>query len=181
MSEPVLTESRCDQSLGPLAGTIRRFGYGQWTRIFVSLSFILWGVGFVIFPIVEKPYDWLGLELEFSLPSFGFYFFLAANYFLITSDVEADGEKICWILFRYKWKEIHWANVHCVRVTRIPDFGQGGTVRMFSIRPKQGSRFYFLPSGSILITEKIRNAPALLNMIRDQVAERRISVEGGRL
>lgn len=137
-------------------------------KAYISALLIALFLGLVIWPSWSKPNDWVALETEFSVPIFLFFFLLSANYYLATSDIEIDDNRIAWNFLGYQWKEIAWRDVARVRILSTWDFRNSRWMKMVSVDQQNPSRMYFRKRGAIFFSEKISSFDELVRLIQLQ-------------
>jgi len=148
------------------------------------LSAVIFSIVLVLF-LVSMPI-WVGRSdlatLMGACAPFTIVFgLLSTNFCFAESDVEINDDMICWIMFGWRWKKIKWSGVERILVSSYIDRSRGRRLKAFVVNLKHGSLLYLLPSGSIIILEKIHSCSSLLTLLRIQVARYGIPVKGGDL
>lgn len=158
---------------------VRRFSYRRTTsRIGNAILVVAWGTASVVLPLRQPPDNPVEAFLFFG-GGFLFLLLLCLNYIFVTSDIEITTDKIAWVLLGWRWKEIRWADVKHVFVSRTYPFGgYRPWKKQYNIFPTKGRRAYFLRDGGMYFNEEIHGAAELKSLLKAQIEQRHIRVDG---
>jgi hypothetical protein len=131
----------------------------------------------VVWPVWTKLPGWLPLQFEFSIPALAFFLLLGANFVFTSSDIELWDDRICWVLWGWRWKQIKWSNIASIKCMSIWIMQSNSRVKMITIRQKNGSGAYFLRRGSLFFSEKIERFDELLALVKMQAVKCNIPFE----
>jgi hypothetical protein len=92
------------------------------------------------------------------------------------SDVVIDDRGISRRLFGWTWQTIRWTNIRLITAFPVSG-GYGYTARGFNIFPSVAPTVRLMPSGKMWFTDKISDAPRLVELLNHYASSQSIKIE----
>jgi hypothetical protein len=108
--------------------------------------------------------------------SISFVLLVGAVLLFGRSDVVIDEKGISRRLFGWTWKTVHWPNIRLITAFPVTG-GYGYTARAFNIFPSVRPTVRLMPSGKMMFTDKMSDAPRMVELLNYYASTNGIKIE----
>jgi hypothetical protein len=148
---------------------------GRLLAILIWMGIALCFIGTLTFIRVQQPGAPTG-GITVLVMSISFVLLVGAVLLFGNSDVVIDEQGISRRLFGWTWQTVRWTNIRLITAFPVSG-GYGYTARGFNIFPSVRPTVRLMPSGKMWFTDKISNAPRLVELLNHYASSQSIKIE----